>query len=186
MSHSQANLSSVCKNGVTYDATTILDHAETTRLRASQPDTQMAMMVKEPSSSHSVDPIPPPSDTGDGQGDMAAAMVPMAVAEREAKKQRLRDLRDEYDVVKTIVVHMGNHYRSVSPPQWLDLRAADAIDAAELASCRLGAASGLFGIYSELDGCPQQLEGSRAGKKDAFHRPPVRNQGNRVHRWQTI
>ena len=53
---------------------------------------------------------------------MAAAIVPMTVAEREAKKQRLRELRDAHDAVNTIVVHMGKHYRSTDPPPWLDLR----------------------------------------------------------------
>ncbi|KAK4238568.1 hypothetical protein C8A03DRAFT_33380 [Achaetomium macrosporum] len=42
--------------------------------------------------------------------------------EREAKKQRLRELRDTYPYVKTIVNHMGKHYRAVAPPAWLDLR----------------------------------------------------------------
>jgi hypothetical protein len=45
------------------------------------------------------------------------------MAEREAKKQRLRELRDAHSCVKTIVNHMGRFYRTTEPPPWLDLRA---------------------------------------------------------------
>ncbi|KAK4149834.1 hypothetical protein C8A00DRAFT_37560 [Chaetomidium leptoderma] len=44
------------------------------------------------------------------------------MAERGAKKQRLRELRDAHDCVRTIVNHMGKHYKTVKPPPWLDLR----------------------------------------------------------------
>ncbi|KAL2137327.1 hypothetical protein VTI74DRAFT_3267 [Chaetomium olivicolor] len=43
--------------------------------------------------------------------------------ERQAKKQRLRELQDSHDCVKKIVNHMGKHYRTADPPPWLDLRA---------------------------------------------------------------
>ena len=122
MSDSQASLSNGCTKSATCGEATILDPAEPLRPCASQPDAQMAMMVKQPPSSPSADPTPPPSNTGDSQGDTAAATAPTAATEREAKKQRLRELRDEHDAVKTIVFHMGKHYRSKSPPPWLDLR----------------------------------------------------------------
>lgn len=42
--------------------------------------------------------------------------------EREAKKQRLRELRESHHCVRTIVNHMGKHYKTRDPPPWLDLR----------------------------------------------------------------
>ncbi|KAH6636109.1 hypothetical protein F5144DRAFT_546257 [Chaetomium tenue] len=43
-------------------------------------------------------------------------------SEREAKKQRLRELRESYHCVGTIVNHMGRYYKTKDPPPWLDLR----------------------------------------------------------------
>jgi hypothetical protein len=45
------------------------------------------------------------------------------MAEREANKQRLRELRNAHSCVNTIVNHMGKFYRTTEPPPWLDLRA---------------------------------------------------------------
>ncbi|KAK4106145.1 hypothetical protein N658DRAFT_8218 [Parathielavia hyrcaniae] len=58
------------------------------------------------------------------QEDRQATVGPMA--EREAKKRRLRELRETNSCVKTIVNHMGKHYRTRDPPPWLDLRAVAA------------------------------------------------------------
>lgn len=42
-------------------------------------------------------------------------------AGRAAKKQRLRELQNEHDSVRTIVVHIGKHYQNIDLPAWLDL-----------------------------------------------------------------
>ncbi|KAK4039222.1 hypothetical protein C8A01DRAFT_16777 [Parachaetomium inaequale] len=60
-----------------------------------------------------MDPIGPPKNT-----DNATTKL----AEREAKKQCLRELRDAHDWVKKIVAHIGKHYKEVGLPAWLDLR----------------------------------------------------------------
>jgi archaellum component FlaC len=44
------------------------------------------------------------------------------MVDREAKKQRLRELRDQHEYVKTIVNHMGKYYKTTEPPLWLDMR----------------------------------------------------------------
>ncbi|KAK3295515.1 uncharacterized protein B0H64DRAFT_341061, partial [Chaetomium fimeti] len=44
------------------------------------------------------------------------------LVERETKKQRLRELRETHDCVRSIVNHMGKYYRTSDPPAWLDLR----------------------------------------------------------------
>ncbi|KAL2256424.1 hypothetical protein VTK26DRAFT_1697 [Humicola hyalothermophila] len=45
---------------------------------------------------------------------------------REAKKQRLRELKAEYSYVGTITSHMARQYNTIPPPPWLDLRAVAA------------------------------------------------------------
>lgn len=51
------------------------------------------------------------------------ATVSAKMADREAKKQRLRELKDAHNCVNTIVNHMGKYYRTTEPPPWLNLRA---------------------------------------------------------------
>lgn len=63
------------------------------------------------------------SDSSKHKSDSAETAVSAKMAEREAKKQRLRKLQDKYDYVRKIVSHMEKHYSTTEPPPWLDLRA---------------------------------------------------------------
>ncbi|AEO68982.1 uncharacterized protein THITE_2090495 [Thermothielavioides terrestris NRRL 8126] len=79
----------------------------------------MASIARTPSSSQFADLLRSPGahDTPGRQATISAEM-----AQREAKKQRLRELRDAHDYVGIIVNHMRRHYTAVAPPPWLDLR----------------------------------------------------------------
>lgn len=56
----------------------------------------------------------------------AEPAAPAVMSPREAKKRRLRELRESYDYVRTIINYTAKHYREVSPPSWLHLRAVAA------------------------------------------------------------
>lgn len=56
----------------------------------------------------------------------AEPAAPAVMSPREAKKRRLRELRESYDYARTIINYTAKHYREVSPPSWLHLRAVAA------------------------------------------------------------
>ncbi len=66
---------------------------------------------------------------------MAGPALSAEAADRERKKQRLRELQDRHDYVATIANHMEKHYQTTQPPPWLDLRV---VAQQLMRSCRRG------------------------------------------------
>ena len=65
----------------------------------------------------------PDDPVEEGKPAEAVSQSAGSAAGRDAKKRRLRELRAAHECVRTIVNHMGKHYRHAAPPPWLDLRA---------------------------------------------------------------